>query len=269
MRKLLLVLILAAIIATIYFVFFNDKNKPIESNGEEKTIPLISYSILDTFPHDTASFTEGLLFYKGELYESTGMKGTSRIMKVDLKTGKTTTLVNLDNNYFGEGMVIVNDTVYQLTYQEKVGFMYSLKDFKKIGQFTFASAEGWGMTTDGKQIIVSDGTSNLFFYEPGTFKLLRQQAITENGAFASNINELEFIDGYIYANQWQSPYILKIDPTSGLVVGKLDLSEIATRIRNTYPYAELLNGIAYDSTSKKLYVTGKYWPEIYGIQLGQ
>lgn len=264
MKNLSWILVLAVLAAC-----NNNSENSNGGDGEKPPVtPLISYSILDTFPHDTASFTEGLLFYKGDLYESTGIKGTSRIMKVDLKTGKTNTLVNLDSAYFGEGIVIINDTIYQLTYQEKVGFMYNLNG-KKLGEFKFASEEGWGMATDGKQIIASDGTSNLFFYEPGTFKLLRQQGITENGAFASNINELEYIDGYVYANQWQSPYILKIDPSNGLVVAKIDLSEIANRIRNTYPYAELLNGIAYDPSSKKIYITGKHWPEMYGIQLGQ
>ncbi|MES1197831.1 MAG: glutaminyl-peptide cyclotransferase [Chitinophagaceae bacterium] len=229
----------------------------------------IGYSVISSYPHDTSSYTEGLLFYKGELYESTGQKGSSRLIKVDLNTGKSLKSISLDKEYFGEGIVIINDTIYQLTYQEKVGFMYSLKDFKKIGEFKFAAKEGWGMTTDGKQIIASDGTSQLYYYEPGTFRLIKTQDVTEAGSLAFNLNELEYIDGYIYANQWQSPYILKIDPATGLIVGKADFSGICDTMKVNNPYSEVFNGIAYDSTTKKIYVTGKYWPLMYEVQFGQ
>lgn len=264
MKRLIYLSLLLAIAAC-----NNESNDDNNGTSTPPPTPAISYSLVNTFPHDTSSFTEGLLFYKGELYESTGLKGKSRIMQVDLKTGKPRREVALDREYFGEGIVIVNDTIYQLTYQEKVGFMYSVKDFKKIGQFKFASEEGWGMTTDGKQIIASDGTSTLYFYEPGSFRLLRTQVITEAGNLSFNVNELEFIDGYIYANQWQSPYILKIDPATGYVMAKADLSEIANRVRKLHPYAEYLNGIAYDSGTKKIYVTGKFWPELYEIRFSQ
>ena len=160
------------------------------------------------------------------MYESTGdpdYSGKSRLMKVDLKSGNALQSINLDKKYFAEGIVILNDTIYQLTYQEKVGFMYAVKDFKKLKEFTFSAKEGWGMTTDGKEIIASDGTSNLYYYQPATFRLLRTQAVTEGGSLAYNLNELEYIDGYIYANQWQRPYILKIDPSSGQSLQKLIL----------------------------------------------
>jgi glutamine cyclotransferase len=229
----------------------------------------ISYSIVSTLPHDTSSFTEGLLFYKDKMYESTGYEHRSKIAEVDLKTGKAIRSVNLDTAYFGEGIVIVNDTVYQWTYKNKVGIIYTLKDFKKIGNFKYESAQGWGMTTDGKNIIASDGTSNLYFYEPGTFRLLKTQGVTESGSFVPNINELEYIDGFIYANQWQTSYILKIDPNSGMVVGKIDFSELENRIKATYPFINEFNGIAYNPTTKKIYVTGKNWPELYEVQFGQ
>jgi glutaminyl-peptide cyclotransferase len=229
----------------------------------------ISFSVTHTYPHDTSFFTEGLLFYKGELYESTGEKEKSKLLKMDLKTGKPIMSVDLADENFGEGIVIVNDTVYQLTYQEKVGFMYSVKDFKRIGKFEFSSPEGWGMTTNGKEIIASDGTSNLFFYQPGTFRLLRTLPVMEAGGLSFNINELEYIDGFIYANQWQLPYILKIDPVSGVVVGKADLSTITTNIRNKYPYADVMNGIAYNDSTKKTYITGKKWPELYEIEFSK
>ncbi len=190
-------------------------------------------------------------------------------MKVDLKTGRAIESITLDKKYFGEGIVILNDTVYQLTYQEKIGFMYSLNGFKKLKEFTFAAPEGWGMTTDGKEIIASDGTSNLYYYEPGSFRLLRTQSVTEGGSLAFNLNELEYIDGYIYANQWQQPYILKIDPSSGAIVAKADLTDVWNRVRSKDPVADVPNGIAYDSSTKKMYITGKRWPELYEIELSK
>lgn len=266
MKRILAALLLVGIAAC--------NNGKDEKNGET-TNPdapkTISYSIITTYPHDTSSFTEGLLIYNGDLYESTGEKGKSRLMKTDLKTGKVLKSIDLDSNYFGEGIAVLNDTIYQLTYQEKVGFMYSIKDFKKLAEFKFSTKteEGWGMTTDGKQIIATDGTSNLYYYEPSTFRLLRTQEVTDAGSLSFNLNELEYIDGYIYANQWQYPYIFKIDPSNGQIVGKIDLSETANRIKVNYHCAEFLNGIAYDAATKKMYVTGKRWPDLYEIQLSK
>jgi glutamine cyclotransferase len=229
----------------------------------------LSFSIINTYPHDTSSFTEGLLIYKNEMYESTGEKGKSKLMKVDLKTGKPLKSIDLDKKFFGEGIVIVNDTVYQLTYQEKVGFMYSLNDFKKLGEFKFAAEEGWGMTTDGRQIIATDGSSRLYYYEPGTFRLLKTQDVTEGGSLSYNLNELEYIDGFVYANQYQAPYILKINPATGEIVAKADLTSMWDRIKAIDPEADVPNGIAYDPSTKKIYITGKWWPELYEIQLSQ
>lgn len=228
----------------------------------------IGYSIVKSFPHDTSSYTQGLMIYKGELYEGTGLEGKSKLMKVDLKTGKPIQKIDLDSQFFGEGITILNDTIYQLTYMNKVVFMYSMKDFKKLKEFSIPT-EGWGITTDGKELIVSDGTSNLNFYEPGTLAPLRTVSITESGALVNNVNELEFINGYIYANKYQSNYILKIDPVTGIVVGKADLSNLGEQVEAKYPFADVMNGIAYDPDSKKIYITGKWWPELYEIQFSQ
>jgi glutamine cyclotransferase len=231
----------------------------------------LSVSSVASYPHDTSFFTEGLLIYKGDLYESAGdpdYTGKSRLLKLDLKTGKILQSINLDKKYFGEGIVILHDTIYQLTYREKTGFMYSLKDFKKLKEFSI-STEGWGMTTNGKEIIASDGSSNLYYYEPSTFRLLHTQPITESGGLSFNLNELEYIDGYIYANQWQKPYILKIDPATGNVVAKADLTDLWNRVVAKDPGADVPNGIAYDETTRKIYVTGKRWPDLYEIQFGQ
>jgi len=228
----------------------------------------ISYSIVGTYPHDTSSFTQGLIVYNGSMYEGTGNYEHSKLMKVDLKTGKAERSISLTKEFFGEGITILRDTVYQLTWQNKVVFVYTLKDFKKIKEFKI-DTEGWGITTDGRELIVSDGTSNLYFYSPADFKLIRKVTVTEAGSLAFNLNELEYIEGFVYANQWQAPYILKIDPVTGLIVAKSDLNEVWTRVKSKDPHADVPNGIAYDTAAKKIYVTGKLWPELYEIQFSQ
>ncbi len=231
----------------------------------------ISYSIIKSYPHDTSSFTQGLVIYNGSLYESTGDESANanQLMKVDLVTGKIERSVSLDKKkYFGEGITILRDTIYQLTWKEKTVFVYTLKDFKKVKELSI-NTEGWGITTDGKELIVSDGTSNLYYYEPSAFRLLRTQEVTEAGSLSHNLNELEYIDGYVYANQWQYPYILKIDPRSGEIVGKADLTDVWNRVQAKDPGADVPNGIAYDAATKKIYVTGKVWPDLYEILFGQ
>jgi len=271
-RKIIAAVFAVLLIGIALFFILNGGPKPPPISQPADGPKMLSYSIgKDVYPHDTSSFTEGLLIYKGELYESAGdpdYSGKSRLMKIDIKTGLPTQSITLDKTYFAEGIVILNDTIYQLTYKEDKGFMYTM-DFKKIKEFTFSSKEGWGMTTDGKEIIASDGTSNLYFYEPGSFRLLRTLAVTESGSLAFNLNELEYIDGYVYANQWQRPYILKIDPASGAIVAKADLTDLWNRVRAKDPMADVPNGIAYDSATKKMYITGKKWPEMYEIELSR
>lgn len=234
-------------------------------SDSKNTTPILSYSVAAAYPHDTSFFTEGLEFYKGRLLESTGNKGSSKLVETDLQTGKPTKLISLNNQFFGEGLSVLNDTLYQLTWQEHIVHVYSVNDFKKIKELPL-DTQGWGLTNDGKNLIASDGSANLYFYEPSTFRLLRTQGVTENGSPAVNINELEYINGFIYANQWQYNYIIKIDPNSGQVVGKLDLSDLVNRVKAQAPYVNELNGIAYNAETKKFYVTGKYWPQIFEIQ---
>jgi glutaminyl-peptide cyclotransferase len=264
----------------------NDRQNAAEGdNSVDNTPPAINYSVVQILPHDTSSFTEGLLFHDGQLYESTGtepgMPADRRSLfgVVDLKTGKIDPKVELDRNkYFGEGIAFVKDKVYQLTYTTKVGFIYDAKTFKKLGEFKFPSDQGWGMTTDGSRLIMSDGSSNITYLDPTSFKPATDSAssavtrpvkilgVTDNNGPVSNINELELIRGFLYANQWQTNYILKIDTASGKVVGRLDLSSLADTARRNYPDSDVLNGIAYDPTNGKIYVTGKLWPNIYEIQ---
>ncbi len=251
--------------STIVFLMSCNNGNESGSSDEQRSVPPISYTVAASFPHDTSSFTEGLEFYNNTILESTGLNGKSKLLQVDLQTGKVLKEVKLDPKYFGEGISVLGDTLYQMTYQEHVVFVYDAKTFTKLKELPLKT-EGWGMTNDGKQLIVTDGSSNLYFYEPGTFRLLRVQAVTENGNPAVNLNELEYINGYVYANQWQYNYILKIDPANGEVLAKMDLTELVNRVRAKEPKAEVLNGIGYNRETKKVYVTGKNWPEIYEIQ---
>jgi glutamine cyclotransferase len=276
MRKISAFIFAAILLAVaVFFILKNVKQKdnpiPDQPQPQPEKPKIISYSILNTYPHDTGSFTQGLIIYNNQLFESTGGQGShaNQVMKVDLKTGKILQSTGIDKKkYFGEGITILHDTIYQLTWKEKTVFVYTLKDFKKVKEFSI-NTEGWGITTDGKELIVSDGTSNLYFYEPSTFRLLRTQAVTESGSLSHNLNELEYIDGFVYANQWQYPYILKIDPASGKIIAKADLNDVWNRVKARDPEADVPNGIAYDVATKKIYVTGKLWPELYEIQFGQ
>ncbi len=241
----------------------NDQNSS-DGNSTTKATPVMSFSIVASYPHDPTSFTQGLAFYKGDLYEGTGDFGRSKLMQVDLKTGKAIRTHNLDSIYFGEGITILNDTIYQLTWKNNVVFVYSVKDFKKIKEFSIPH-EGWGLTHDGQSLIASDGSNVLYYYDPKTFTLQKKLEITEDGVSAFNLNELEFINGFIYVNQWQAPYIHKIDPSNGHVVAKADLNSVWDRIKAKAHDSDVPNGIAYDDVTKKIYVTGKRWPELYEI----
>ena len=262
MQKIVLFLFLAGFAAC--------KNKDAENaNKPHPDAPkIMTYSIVTTYPHDTSSYTQGLLIYKGELYEGTGNYGYSKLKKVDLKSGQPIHEISLDKKFFGEGVTILNDTVYQLTWQQKKVFVYTLKDFKKIREFD-VDIEGWGLTNDGTNLIASTGGSELYYFEPSTFKLIKTQTVTESGSPSFNLNELEFIDGYVYANQYQFPYIFKIDPSSGKIVAKADLTAMWQRIKAIDPDADVPNGIAWDADAKKMYITGKWWPELYEVQFSQ
>jgi glutamine cyclotransferase len=233
--------------------------------------PVLGHSIVQVFPHDTSFYTQGLTFYKGELFEGTGDPGyigKTRLMKIDLKTGKPLQSISLSDKYFGEGITILRDTVYQLTWQEHKVFVYTLKYLKQVKEYDIPT-EGWGITNDGQKLIVSTGSGTLYYYDPSTFKLLSKNSIMEGNSPTFNLNELEYIDGFIYANQYQYAYILKIDPAASRVVAKYDLNDMWKRVQAVKPDVDVPNGIAYDSTTKKIYVTGKLWPEMYEIQLGQ
>jgi glutaminyl-peptide cyclotransferase len=235
--------------------------------------PAIQYSETNNFFHDASLFTEGLLMHEGQLYESTGSPDTSRKSLIgidDLKTGRFIKKVALkDTGFFGEGIVFFKDKLYQLTLRNRIGFIYDAKTFNRTGQFTFDNKEGWALTTDGTSLIMSDGTDALTYLNPTDMKPIKKLPVTENGFKRDSLNELEYIKGYIYANIWLTNHIVKINPADGKVVGKLDLSPLAMKASLIRPECEEMNGIAYDSTTGFLYVTGKHWPHIYQLKLMQ
>jgi glutamine cyclotransferase len=243
-------------------------SREVKSNN---TIQTINFKVIKTYPHDTGSFTEGFLFHEGQLFESTGSPEEFPEIRsvfgiVNLKTGKINIKAELDRNtFFGEGIVIFKDKLFQLTYKNQIGFIYDLKTFRKTGSFKYPNKEGWGLTTDGRNIIMSDGTNIITYLDPDSLKVTKTLDVTFNGSSALYMNELEFINGYLYANVWTTNNIAKIDPANGKIIGIIDLSSLYSEAKKTYPLSEATNGIAYDPLQDRIFVTGKFWPEIYQI----
>lgn len=259
------------------FFFSCDNEKKVEENTIQETtvtesVPAINYSVKAYHPHDMSLFTEGLLFHNGQLFESTGSpenlpQTLSLIGISDLKTGKFTKKVQIDKSkYFGEGIVFLNNKLYQLTYKNQMGFVYDASSFKQTGTFKYSNIEGWGLTTDGSALIMSDGTDKLTYLDPEHFNVQKTISVSNNGVPQQNLNELEWINGFIYANIWTEDIIVKIDPATGKVVGRLDLSSIVNEVQAQQPQADVLNGIAFDPANNKVFVTGKLWPTIYEIE---
>lgn len=246
-------------------------NKIPDSEAASK-VQILDYSEINAYPHDTSSFTEGLLFHNGDLFESTGATADlpqtrSLFGKVDLATGQIEVKAELDKaKYFGEGITFLEGKVFQLTYKTKVGFIYDATSFKKIGEFNIPSKEGWGLTTDGTNLIMSDGTNVLTYLDPKTLKVIKTIPVSENGYVKNDLNELEFIEGFIYANIWNTNDIVKIDPADGNIIAKLDLTTLVNKARNIFPASLEMNGIAYNPVMHKVLVTGKLWPKIYEIK---
>lgn len=252
-----------------------------EPNGGISTIPApaaLPYNIVNVYPHDTTSYTQGLVIHEGQLYEGTGGSPEwshykSWVGKVDLSTGAVRQKVPLDPAYFGEGITILNGSIYQLTWTSKKGFVYDLKTLKKLKEFPLKT-EGWGLTNDSTHLVVSDGSSNLYFLDPTDFSTFKILGVTDQNGPVNNLNELEYINGYLYANRYQSNQILKIDPSNGQVVGQADmtglLEKYAPEVASEEKYRNgegVLNGIAYDAASGKIYITGKLWPKLFEITL--
>jgi len=240
-----------------------------KENGHtaEHDTPSIPYKLKTRWKHDTQAWTQGLLIHEGRLYESTGQK-QSYIGIVDIKTGKADKKVVLNDEYFGEGIAILNNKIYQLTWQNHKGFVYDLHTFKKLREFEYET-EGWGLTHDNHHLIMSDGTEKLIFLDTATLKPVKTIRVKDENGYVTKLNELEYMEGFVLANQWETNRILKIDPDSGEVVGVLDLTPLAREAKLDNPGADVLNGIAYHPTTKLLIVTGKFWPSSYVLQLNQ
>ncbi len=230
-------------------------------------VPVYTYEIVRAWPHDRGAFTEGLSWLQGGLLESTGVENTSYLRKVDLATGQVRQEVKLPPQYFGEGSVALGDKVYQLTWKAQKGFVYNLATLEEQAEFSYAG-EGWGLTTDGHSLIMSNGSNQLQFLDPATFQVTRTLSVFSQGRPLKELNELEYVKGEIFANIWQYPLVARIDPASGRLLGLIDFSGLlgpADAAGNPAP--DVLNGIAYDAKDDRLFVTGKYWPKLFEVRL--
>jgi glutaminyl-peptide cyclotransferase len=224
----------------------------------------VGYEVVNKFPHDPGAFLQGLVWHNG-FFESTGQFGRSSLRRVEYSTGKVLQQINLDSQYFGEGLAMVGDRLFQLTWQSRRGFVYDQSSFKLLREFTY-DTEGWGLTYDGKSLILSDGTDLLTFYNPDSFTPIRKLSVKFNGTALRDINELEYIGGEIWANVWHTDRIVRIDPASGQVKSYLNLAGILPEEERSDPEA-VLNGIAYYAQAKRIFVSGKLWPYIFEIRL--
>jgi glutaminyl-peptide cyclotransferase len=238
----------------------------LEPTQSKAAVPIYDYEVVHAYPHDPDAFTEGLFYLNGFLYESTGLEHHSSIRKVRLKTGEVVERYELPGQYFGEGIVNWGDRLIGLTWQSRVGFVYDLKSFKPQREFHY-EGEGWALTQDGAQIFMSDGTSHLRVLNPNTLLPTGSIAVTLNGKAVERLNELEWVKGEIFANVWQTNWILRIDPHDGRVVGVIDMKGLLSASDVIPGKTDVLNGIAYDSQGDRLFVTGKNWPKLFEIRL--
>ncbi|QDT37755.1 glutaminyl-peptide cyclotransferase [Stratiformator vulcanicus] len=229
----------------------------------EAAAPVEKARIVASFPHDRGAFCQGLLIEGDTLYESTGQYGQSSLREVELKSGKVKRLKTLNQRYFGEGLASHGDLLYQLTWQAGIGFVYDRKTLRYVRPFRYRG-EGWGLTSDGKSLILSDGSPTLRFYNPKTFRISRSLTVRDGTRVVDDLNELEFVEGEILANIWHKNGIARINPENGRVIGWIDCSHLVPKdLRSD---EEVLNGIAYDDESERLFVTGKNWPVLYEIE---
>ncbi len=248
----------------------NEKDNPYDPTLEVAKTPLINYTIMAVYPHDTSAYTQGLEFYNGKLYEGTGDFKNSSLRITDYKTGNVekTHMMGTDS-VFGEGITIFKKRIYQLTWESNIVYVYDINNIDKPIKTFKWPYQGWGLTHNGIDLIISDGTSKLYFVNPDDFRLKSTISVTENGSPVYNLNELEYINGFVFANVYQSDLIVKIDPESGHILGKMDFPGLKEKyfpnqITNRTDY---FNGIAYDSTTKKIFITGKRWPKMFELKM--
>jgi glutamine cyclotransferase len=262
--RLWMIIFLVLTLGVLFFSFI-----PIDWDGEsslpETQEPSMTYQVLAVYPHDPNAFTQGLVYLDGFLYESTGRFGDSSLRQVLLESGEVIRQVDLSSEYFGEGLTSWEDTLIQLTWKNELGFVYDRQDFALLDQFNYAT-EGWGLTQDGEHLIMSDGSSSLYFLSPETFEVMRTVTVTYAGEEVVYLNELEFIKGEVFANILNSDDIVRINPETGEVAGRINLAGILPEEERTAT-TDVLNGIAYDAGQDRLFVTGKCWPNLYEIRL--
>lgn len=243
-----------------------------DTTATEEVVKELGFDIVKEYPHDAAAFTEGLEFHDGVFYEGTGEYGKSDVRKTELETGKVIAKKSMSADYFGEGITLLNGKIYQLTYKEHKGFVYDAATLKQLATFTVNTPESWGLTNDGKYLIFNDGSNVFHYMDPETFKIVKDLNVTDQYGPVNELNEPEMINGYIYANRWQTDYIYKIDTATGKVVARFDMSTLRQRgnippMQGRRGEPEVLNGIAYDAKANKIYVTGKNWPKLFEVKL--
>lgn len=257
--RLIQVALLLGLLATLYLI-----KLPFSLSAVNDTAtPVYGAVVINEFPHDRNAFTQGLVFADGRLYEGTGQRGESALRLLDLESGELLKRKNLDSRYFGEGITILGDKIYQLTWQSHVGFVYDRDSFTQVASF-YLPGEGWGITHDGEHLIVSDGSSYLRFLDVETLTEVKRIQVSDEFGAVRYINELEFINGEVWGNIWYQDYLVRIDPQSGKVNSRIDLSGLHNDRRTR---DEVLNGIAWDADNERLFVTGKLWPRIYEIEV--
>lgn len=224
------------------------------------------YRVLNVFPHSRNNYTQGLEYLNGHFYEGTGQYGKSSLQKIIYNTGEVVKLKTLDSDIFGEGITILNGKIFQITYQNKVGFVYDVESFDQIRKIYYQNQEGWGLTNNGKEVLMSDGTNIIYFMDPEYFSVIRKIEVYDDTQAVDKLNELEYIDGKIYANRYMTDQIVIIDPESGKITGSADMNGLLKE-EERQPSTDVLNGIAWDPGKKRLFVTGKNWPGIFHVEL--
>lgn len=238
---------------------------PRNDSPANAVVPKFGYQVVNIWPHDPNAFTQGLLFLDGKMVESTGQEGRSSLRNVELQTGRILKKIDVPYPYFAEGITVFNNKIYQLTWQDQLGFIYDAQSFEKTGQFYY-NGEGWGLTTDGRSLILSDGSNRIRFLDPDSFKVTKTIAVMDGKTPVDQLNELEFVNGEIYANIWHDDRIATINPENGRVTAWIDLAGLLQPGDVQDPEA-VLNGIAYDQSSGRLFVTGKLWPRLFEIKI--
>jgi glutamine cyclotransferase len=235
-----------------------------EVSGKTGQIPVLNVKLVRAYPHDPRAYTQGLEYYGGYLYESTGIAGQSTLCKVALQTGQVIQKISLPPQYFGEGLTIFHAKIYQLTWLSQKGFIYDLRTFRQVGEFRY-EGEGWGLTHDDKSLIMSDGTNKIRYIDPVSFNVTRRLEVYAGGEGVVNLNELEYVRGEILANIWHSPRIARIDAQSGQVLAWIDFTSIVAK--EQHGDEAVLNGIAYDKAGDRLFVTGKNWSKVFELKV--